>query len=306
MRKNKFIWILIFVILLGILGAFLFKKYTDEQDKEFTYTPLMYKVCDNNSCIYLLGSIHIGDSRVNKFNKVIMDAYNDSDKIAVEVDSSDVTVNLNDLMLENGTLDNYISAELNEKLTRFAEEHPKFTYQQFKSFKIGYIYDYLSMLPYLEEGYGIEGVDMYFMNLARTDNKPIISLEKYEDQMQLLIGYSDEFYIEQINNTIDYYSIAKEAALNLYEIYLTGDEEKITALINMEDDGLESEEGKRFIKEIYDDRNNAMAKNVEQFLANDEKVFMVVGCAHVVGDKGIVSLLKNDENCCNYRKKPLK
>ncbi|MBQ9318847.1 MAG: TraB/GumN family protein [Bacilli bacterium] len=294
MRKNKFIWILIFVILLGILGAFLFKKYTDEQDKEFTYTPLMYKVCDNNSCIYLLGSIHIGDSRVNKFNKVIMDAYNDSDKIAVEVDSSDVTVNLNDLMLENGTLDNYISAELNEKLTRFAEEHPKFTYQQFKSFKIGYIYDYLSMLPYLEEGYGIEGVDMYFMNLARTDNKPIISLEKYEDQMQLLIGYSDEFYIEQINNTIDYYSIAKEAALNLYEIYLTGDEEKITALINMEDDGLESEEGKRFIKEIYDDRNNAMAKNVEQFLANDEKVFMVVGCAHVVGDKGIVSLLKND------------
>lgn len=294
MRKNKFIWILIFVILLGILGAFLFKKYTDEQDKEFTYTPLMYKVCDNNSCIYLLGSIHIGDSRVNKFNKVIMDAYNDSDKIAVEVDSSDVTVNLNDLMLENGTLDNYISAELNEKLTRFAEEHPKFTYQQFKSFKIGYIYDYLSMLPYLEEGYGIEGVDMYFMNLARTDNKPIISLEKYEDQMQLLIGYSDEFYIEQINNTIDYYSIAKEAALNLYETYLTGDEEKITALINMEDDGLESEEGKRFIKEIYDDRNNAMAKNVEQFLANDEKVFMVVGCAHVVGDKGIVSLLKND------------
>lgn len=294
MRKNKFIWILIFVILLGILGAFLFKKYTDVQDKEFTYTPLMYKVCDNNSCIYLLGSIHIGDSRVNKFNKVIMDAYNDSDKIAVEVDSSDVTVNLNDLMLENGTLDNYISAELNEKLTRFAEEHPKFTYQQFKSFKIGYIYDYLSMLPYLEEGYGIEGVDMYFMNLARTDNKPIISLEKYEDQMQLLIGYSDEFYIEQINNTIDYYSIAKEAALNLYETYLTGDEEKITALINMEDDGLESEEGKRFIKEIYDDRNNAMAKNVEQFLANDEKVFMVVGCAHVVGDKGIVSLLKND------------
>ena len=43
MRKNKFIWILIFVILLGILGAFLFKKYTDEQDKEFTYTPLMYQ-----------------------------------------------------------------------------------------------------------------------------------------------------------------------------------------------------------------------------------------------------------------------
>lgn len=294
MRKNKFGWVLVIVILLVVLGFFLLKKCHSNQNKEFTYTPLMYKVCDNNSCIYLLGSIHMGDSRVNKFNKVIIDAYNDSDKIAVEVDMNDVTVNLNDLMLESGTLDNYISAELNAKLTKFAEEHPLFTYQQLKSFKIGYLYDYLSMLPYLEEGYSVDGVDMYFINLARTDNKPIISLEKYEDQMQLLVGYSDEFYIEQINNTIDYYSIAKEATLNLYETYLTGDEEKITTLINMEDDELESEEGQRFIKEIYDDRNNSMAKRVEQFLVNDEKVFMVVGCAHVVGDKGIVSLLKNN------------
>lgn len=294
MRKNKFIWVLIIIIVLGILGFVLFKKYKDGQKEEFSYTPLMYKVCDDNSCIYLLGSIHMGDSRVNEFNKVIIDAYNDSDKIAVEVDMNDVTVNLSDFMLENGTLDNYISNELNEKLTKFAEEHPLFTYQQFKSLKIGYIYDYLSMLPYLEEGYTAEGVDMYFMNLARNDNKPIISLENYEDQMQLLVGYSDAFYIEQINNTIDYYSIAKEAALNLYEIYLTGDEEKISALVNMEEDELQSEEGQRFIKEIYDDRNNTMAKSVEKFLANDEKVFMVVGCAHVVGDKGIVSLLKNN------------
>ena len=281
---KKILVSILIILLVVVLGFFVLKKVDDKGKEEFVYTPLMYKICDDNSCIYLLGSIHIGDARVNKFSNVILDAYHASDELAVELDLNEVTVDLGSLMLDSGTIEDYISPELNDKLTKFAEEHPMFTYQQFKSFKIGYIYDYLSMLPYLEEGYTSEGVDSYFMKLARDDNKPIISLEKYEDQLNLLIGYSDQFYIDQINTMID-----------LYDTYLSGDEEKISALIQMEeDDSLQTEEGKRFIKDVYDNRNIAMANRVKDFLSNDEKVFMVVGCAHVVGDKGIVTLLKDN------------
>ena len=292
--KKILVSIFIFFLLV-VLGFFVLKKVDDKGKEEFVYTPLMYKICDDNSCMYLLGSIHIGDARVNKFSNVILDAYQDSDELAVELDLNEVTVDLGSLMLDSGTIEDYISPELNDKLTKFAEEHPMFTYQQFKSFKIGYIYDYLSMLPYLEEGYTSEGVDSYFMKLARDDNKPIISLEKYEDQLNLLIGYSDQFYIDQINTMIDYYDLTKKTSLDLYDTYLSGDEEKISALIQMEeDDSLQTEEGKRFIKDVYDNRNIAMANRVKDFLSNDEKVFMVVGCAHVVGDKGIVTLLKDN------------
>lgn len=292
---KKILVSILIILLVVVLGFFVLKKVDDKGKEEFVYTPLMYKICDDNSCIYLLGSIHIGDARVNKFSNVILDAYHASDELAVELDLNEVTVDLGSLMLDSGTIEDYISPELNDKLTKFAEEHPMFTYQQFKSFKIGYIYDYLSMLPYLEEGYTSEGVDSYFMKLARDDNKPIISLEKYEDQLNLLIGYSDQFYIDQINTMIDYYDLTKTTSLNLYDTYLSGDEEKISALIQMEeDDSLQTEEGKRFIKDVYDNRNIAMANRVKDFLSNDEKVFMVVGCAHVVGDKGIVTLLKDN------------
>ncbi len=292
---KKILVSILIILLVVVLGFFVLKKVDDKGKEEFVYTPLMYKICDDNSCMYLLGSIHIGDARVNKFSNVILDAYQDSDELAVELDLNEVTVDLGSLMLDSGTIEDYISPELNDKLTKFAEEHPMFTYQQFKSFKIGYIYDYLSMLPYLEEGYTSEGVDSYFMKLARDDNKPIISLEKYEDQLNLLIGYSDQFYIDQINTMIDYYDLTKKTSLDLYDTYLSGDEEKISALIQMEeDDSLQTEEGKRFIKDVYDNRNIAMANRVKDFLSNDEKVFMVVGCAHVVGDKGIVTLLKDN------------
>lgn len=292
---KKILVSILIILLVVVLGFFVLKKVDDKGKEEFVYTPLMYKICDDNSCIYLLGSIHIGDARVNKFSNVILDAYHASDELAVELDLNEVTVDLGSLMLDSGTIEDYISPELNDKLTKFAEEHPMFTYQQFKSFKIGYIYDYLSMLPYLEEGYTSEGVDSYFMKLARDDNKPIISLEKYEDQLNLLIGYSDQFYIDQINTMIDYYDLTKKTSLDLYDTYLSGDEEKISALIQMEeDDSLQTEEGKRFIKDVYDNRNIAMANRVKDFLSNDEKVFMVVGCAHVVGDKGIVTLLKDN------------
>ena len=42
---------------------------------------------------------------------------------------------------------------------------------------------------------------------------------------------------------------------------------------------------------MYDNRNIKMSKRIEEFLLNDDRVFMVVGCAHVIGDNGIIDLL---------------
>ena len=36
-----------------------------------------------------------------------------------------------------------------------------------------------------------------------------------------------------------------------------------------------------------------MASRVEEFLANNDKVFMVVGSAHVIGNNGIIEILSD-------------
>ena len=44
---------------------------------------------------------------------------------------------------------------------------------------------------------------------------------------------------------------------------------------------------------IYIDRNYGMADRIEEFLADDEVYFIVVGAAHLVGEEGLISILKN-------------
>lgn len=292
---------IVFATILGLILIFVgMYKINDknivnkDNEDEFTYTPLMYKICDDDSCIYLLGSIHIGDDRVNNFNDVIVNAYNESDYLAVELDITNINMDINEFMLESDkTLDDYISDELYNKLVNFSNEHSMFPYSTLKKFKLGYLSDYLTLLPYLEAGYSADGVDAYFINLASNDNKEIISLETYEEQLNLLLGYSDEFYINQIEYLIDNYELVKEEATNLYETYLKGDKEKLENIINNDIEQAETDEEIEYNKAIYDDRNIYMANKVEEFLANNEQVFMTVGCAHVIGENGIISLLSD-------------
>ena len=46
-------------------------------------------------------------------------------------------------------------------------------------------------------------------------------------------------------------------------------------------------------KKIYTDRNLKMAKKISQFLQQNEIYFVVVGAGHLIGEQGIVNLLKN-------------
>ena len=281
----KKIVISVVIILIFILIFILFKS----SNNEFSYTPISYKICDNDSCIYLVGSIHIGDDRVDKISNKIIKLYNKSNILAVELDINEINIDVSQFMLENGSIDNYISEDLNQKLIDFSNEHILFSFDTLKYMKLGYIYDYISLMPYLEEGYINDGVDNYFINKAKEDNKEIISLETYEEQLNLLLGYSNDFYIENINYILDNYDEVKNDSINLYNVYLNGDIKELENILENE----KNVENQEFIKDMYDNRNINMTKKVEEFLLNNDNVFMVVGCAHVIGDNGIIDSLKD-------------
>ena len=44
---------------------------------------------------------------------------------------------------------------------------------------------------------------------------------------------------------------------------------------------------------MINERNQKMANKLEEFLNNDQEVFMIVGLAHVIGKDGIIELLEN-------------
>ncbi len=301
--KKKITIISIITITLILIALFICyqKGYLFQpKEEDFKYSPPTYEICDEDSCIYLLGSIHIGDDKVTHFNNSIKEYYNKSKYLAVELDIQeiDVTSTIDDYLLENGeTIDNKISEELKNKIINFLEnKNSMYTYTLLSKFKLGFINSYISLLATTELNMTESGVDNYFLTLAHEENKEIISLETYEEQMDLILNYSDEIYINQINESIDNYEEMKKSLKELYQSYINEDIKKLEELIN-EDSSVEEDnytlEEKEYIKAMYSDRNIKMANNIEQFLSENKEVFMIVGAAHVLGDDGIVDLLQN-------------
>lgn len=297
-KKRILITTSILLIVLTITTLFIcYKKdyiFSKEKEKNnFEYMPLTYEICDENSCIYLLGSIHIGDDKVNKFNKNLLDLYKKSDSLAVELDTKNISLDVSKFILTPPTtLDDILSEETKTKINTFIEEQNALPYSQLKNFKIGYLYNYFSLLPMLELGLINSGVDDYFLTLAHKDEKEIIEIETYEEQLSLIIGFSNDFYIAQINELIDNYDEGKKSLEILYETYLTADKETLEILINEDNDREKTEEEKIYEEEMINKRNDKMTNKIEEFLKNDKQTFMIVGLAHVLGENGIINQLQ--------------
>ena len=304
MKKKKIILITIgLIILTAIITTLLviyrpFNEKSDKKEKDnnkeikdtFSYTPPLYEICDSDSCIYLLGAIHLGDYRVNKLSDKVIETYKKSDKLAIELDATDITIDTEYFMLDEGTIDSLIDEDFDNKLLAFQKEH-LFPYESLKYFKLGYIENYLTTLAYNELGYNIEGVDSYLTRLAKKDKKKIIELESVEEQLNILIEFSDNFYIKTIEEIVDNYDLYKQEIENLYNAYIEEDYDTLKTYIDIGDTS--SEDNKEYYEKFFYKRNKNMANKAKEFLKNNDKVFMTVGAAHVIGKDGIIDLLKD-------------
>lgn len=287
--------ITLILITIGIILIIVYNKgyIFNKEEKETSYMPLTYEICDDNSCIYLLGSIHIGDTRVTKFDKKLIKLYNKNKYLAVELDTNNVKMNLEDFIApENESLDDLLSEELKTKLPSFLQNKGLLEYEQLKYFKIGYVANYLSLLSALDLGLVNSGVDEYFLNLAHSKNKEIIELETYEEQLSLILDYSNDFYINQINSIIENYNEGKEELKKLYEEYLKANKTELENIIK-EEEIPNTDEEREYQNSMITLRNQKMTSKVEEFLKEDKEVFMIVGLAHVLGEEGIIKTLED-------------
>ena len=277
------------------------KEKEKEETEEFSYMPLTYEVCDEDSCIYIVGSIHLGDKRIDKIDKKLLKIFDECDYYAEEV-YDDYEIDLEMFMLKDGqTIESLAGPELYAKMQEFEKKHPVFMLKTLNMTTPAYMYDYLDLLPFIEHKYTREGVDNFFEKRAEKNKKEILAFETSEQQMAILTGYSNDFYFDQIEYSIDNYDELEKEAMETYEAYLSGDETRIKDAIaaeDEEDDEEMTEEELAFIDELLTKRNINMVEVIEGYLKDNKKVFVVVGEAHVVSDieeSGIIESLKSKD-----------
>ncbi len=132
------------------------------------------------------------------------------------------------------------------------------------------------------------GIDRYFFDRARNQGKTVVPLETPDFQFHLITDLTPkegeilmETTLEDIDNT-------RELFGDLLHAWETGDALKLEKLLHYS-----MRDAPELYKRMVTDRNERWVAKIEQLLSGNQNALVVVGAGHLVGQKGLVQLLKD-------------
>ncbi|GKX29501.1 hypothetical protein SH1V18_19810 [Vallitalea longa] len=266
---------------------------------------VFWKVEGEKSTVYLLGSIHLADSTLYPMNDDILDAFDSSDALSVEVDMFDkegLAYMQENMVYQDGTTIDQVLSEETYKLYVDKMESFGVTKEQYdvlKPWEAAFlIQNSEAAKSSIEAGLG---VDVYLMSKA-LNNKPIIEIEGYKFQTDLLNSFDNEIQeaflfssltspANEADDNSDVEVVDNVAILtNMLTAWKSGDIEGLEKCIGFDENNVDE-----FNKKFLVERNEHMYENVLNYL-NDEEgktYFVVVGAGHMVTNSGIVKKLED-------------
>lgn len=258
----------------------------------------LWKVTDQDSEIWLLGSIHMVPKGFYPLPKEMENAFLASSEIAVELNiSSDTTMMqvaqammLEGMYRKGDALDKHIGSKTMARLDSFylANKIPREGMTSLKPWLLA-----IRMGTALIGNAGAEaeqGIDLHYITRAEQTKKPIVALETAAQQLALFQSLPDSLQEVMLEWTMDEAENMTTLLDSLFQIWKQGDVmamEKFVLQDQAKDPRFAS-----FFKKLYYDRNLKMAAHAEAFLKKNRKVLVVVGCAHLVGVEGVPELLR--------------
>lgn len=275
---------------------------------DWDFQPPLWRVTSGDGgVLYLFGTIHIGDERTEVVISRLEDLLGECDAIALEFDILDYQSDYaaiqketeNMLYRDGSTVKDHVSPEFYERMAARAKEIG-YKPELFDSYNLFFWYELFSS-SLVSESSSVSSTyaaDMLLNQLAYDRKIPVLSVESADEQFDLLLSLSDETFVmlieELLNMTPALYSISMST---LYNLWLSGS----TDLLEMSLSGagqILDEKTRELIdeynKKLIDERNVGMAKTAEEYIKSGDTVFFAVGSGHMLGDAGIVNLLKND------------
>lgn len=270
---------------------------------------LVWEVKHEGNTIYLLGSIHVGDTSLYPMHKEVKDAFKKSDVLVVEANALNQQ-GVEELMrigkYADGTkLQDNVSEEIYAKCVEFLEKMglPTDVYDDFKPWIISNELSVMMMADAdsLEDSAmaSLCGIDMYFLTSGMVTGKPVAELESMSYQANLFNDMSAELQEEQLSQALDAVldpdsQVASESAETLslwFEQWHAGDIDGFTSSFLSENEETKSE----FEEMLFGKRDQDMADKLAQMLEKDGETtyFVVIGAGHLVQKDTVRDQLEN-------------
>lgn len=285
-KRNRFVQITVLSAVLLSLSAAL----------PASARSLLWEVKSDTATVFLFGSVHYAKSDMYPLDSVVENSFEKSSILVLELDPQSIDqAEVLQQVMSKGMYpgDKTIKDELSSEVYAMLEEYIGNTglpMAGFMKMKPVLLSIFLSQLKLTELGYSPEqGIDMYFAKKA-SGKKSILELESAQEQMDLLFNLPDaDLYLKY---TIMDNSKTSGQIEGIMEAWKSGDADRMASLI-IEETLQEYPELDALLDEILFKRNGKMVEKIRGYLNNDKTYFVVVGAAHLVGDRGIVKLLEN-------------
>lgn len=283
----------ILISLLSLLGGAQAQVAAQPQPKPRRF--LMWKATSPTVTLYLVGSIHVGDSSMYPLPHEVESAFAAAKVLAVEINikNPDEAKTLQ-LVQKYGmygpddSLSKHLPKETSAALDDFCTKHglPRTGIEQLKPWVVA-----VTIAAFSWKAAGEDpalGIDMHFLNESKPPQR-IDELESMESQLSLFADATEEEQLGLLQTTLKQGDKIKDMIKRVHSAYISGDPEALQKVMDEESDA----GTKSLTKKLLDDRNVTMTARLDEYLKGSEPAFVVVGAAHIVGEKGIAKMLRD-------------
>lgn len=256
---------------------------------------LFWEVKAGPSTVYLLGSMHLARAGLYPLRADIMQAFERSDGLVVEVDiggHSELEVQQQVMLRglyppELGLADDLSAATL--ALVRAHIRKAGLPEAMLERMRPGLVAMMLSVHELQKLGLDTDfGVDRYFLERAR-GRIDITELETVDEQLSLVLDVPEpELFMLQ---TLDELAQLQAFMGPLEDAWRRGDALRLEQLVLREPLAAHPEYRPLF-ERMYDRRNALMVERLLPMLRTPGTYFVVVGAGHLLGKEGMVTLLE--------------
>jgi uncharacterized protein YbaP (TraB family) len=256
----------------------------------------LWELHGKHNTVYLLGSIHVLRASDYPLPPIVLQAYGNANAVLMEVNLEEIgSAQVQEEMLtsailpEGKTLHEVLGSQRYEHADQLAHE-VGVDLAMFAQFAPWFAAESISQLQLAQLGFQAEsGVDMYFMERARSDGKSVAGLETVHDQISLFQNMSMDMQAEYLVSSLEQAHDLPHQIESMVRAWQRGDTQWF-------DDQMRSELGRdpRLYQSLLSSRNRKWIPKIEALLNGDKNYLVIVGTGHLVGQGSVIDLLKKD------------
>lgn len=277
--------------LLGVIALFCLTGCCSIVKQETS--PLFWRVTNEGSTVYLLGSIHVATPNIYPLDDVIMEAFQQSDFLMEEMDYSAIAtepvIDAAKDISQDAEIDAALLAEAITTATQY-NLNPE-ALEDANAITLSRL---LMHAAYEKAGLSPEsGLDLCFFDLAKQAKKQVLGVETPAQWLEDMKKFPTEYQNWMLAESLDVEKATADTKA-LYGFWCNGDAAALetSQLVPLRQMAQESEIGKFAYTYSVLERNERMVQAAKQCLDSGQNTFFVAGVAHMLGDEGIPAQLE--------------